>query len=433
MSSKLRWMPDWLTGPSLGQYLKVRPGDNTQPAQAAPAATQEEGEGLGSTKQLLKEQMVDSFFERALHQIEPESPDALDITDVVSDGAPPAIESLVEGVSHEPIFEVAEPLDDLVQVAEQDSYGDEVPGAHLPPDIVEEAYEEHTVDVVEPSKVGYYIFAITLGQYDFQLPDLSIDADYPLFVFPFGDAQAVISEVPLDVYSEEALQSKLNDPAWFEQTLRQHTKILSRVQAQVSIVPMRVCTICDSMEGLKAFLGEHHEDFVSTLQLIEGNHSWRFSIFCNEPRLRTLTAKASNRVRAIQAEMAGKSRVAGQPLHEKLEGVLEEEARSVCKACVKHSHGTLSVVSSRNMVQSFTEHEAGEAGKREIFRCDYLVSTGQREAFEKEIASLIEAYKSLGFELEVAGPHAAAQFASRKVLAAGKLKKNKPTAPVAAG
>lgn len=433
MSSKLRWMPDWLTGPSLGQYLNVRPGDKTQPADTAPAPKQEEGEGLGSTKQMLKEQMVDSFFERALHQIEPESPEAREVSSVDSDGAPPALESLVEGVSNEPIFEAGEPLDDAFLAVEQDTHGDEVPAAHLPPEIVEEAYEEHTVNVDVPEKVGYYVFAITLGQYEFQLPELSIDADYPLFVFPFGDAQAVISEVPLDIYSEEALQGRLNDPSWFEQTLRQHTKILSRVQAQVSIVPMRVCTICDSMKGLRAFLDEHHDDFVSTLQLIEGNHAWRFSIYCNEPRLRTLTAKASNRVRAIQAEMAGKTRAAGQPLHEKLETVLEEEARSVCKACVKHSHGTLSVISSKNLIQSFTEHEAGEAGKREIFRCDYLVSTARRGAFEKEIASLIEAYKALGFELEVAGPHPPAQFASRKVLAAGKLQKNKPATAVAAG
>ena len=427
-------MSDWLTGPSLGQYLRVRPGDNTQqPAAAVETAKQEEGEGLGSTKQMLKEQMVDSFFERALHQIEPDSPEATNGVDVVPDVPPLAIESLVEGVSHEPIFEAEEPLDNNLFVVEEDSYGDEVPDAHLPPDAVEEAYEEHTVEIEEPEKVGYYIFAITLGQHEFQLPDLTIDAEYPVFVFPFGSAQAVISKVPLDVYSEEALQAKLNDPSWFEQTLRQHTKILSSIQSQVSIVPMRVCTICDTMDGLNAFLGEHHDDFVSTLQLIESNHSWRFSIYCNEPRLRTLTAKASNRVRAIQAEMAGKTRAAGQPLHEKLETVLEEEARSVCKACVKHSHGTLSVISSRNLVQSFSEHEAGEAGKREIFRCDYLVSTAKRDAFEKEIASLIEAYKSLGFELEIEGPHPPAQFASRKVLAGGKQQKKKPAATVAAG
>ena len=409
MSSRLRWMPDWLTGPSLSQYMKVQPGDKTQPT----GTTKTAQKGLSSTKQILKKHMVDSFFERALHQIDPglvknreedEAPAFEEPFETASN-----VEPLTDVVNPEPIYEAELPLDNSFLVVEEGYYEEKIPDA-----------EEHLLAEKEGIQLGYYVFAITLGQFEFQLPDITIDAGYPLFVFPFGSAQAIISEVPLSVYSEEALQAKLNDPAWFESTLRKHTQILGRVQKQASIVPMRVCTICDSMQGLEAFLNEHHDDFVSTLELIDANHAWRFSIYCDEPRLRKLTAKASNRVRAIQAELAGKSRVAAQPLHEKLEAVLEEEARSVCKACVKHSHGTLSSLSSKNLIHPFTEEQAGEAQRREIFRCDYLVSVSDAGTFEQEILSLTGSYKTLGFELEVSGPRSPTRFAGRKVLPAGK-------------
>ncbi len=405
MSSRLRWMSDWLTGPSLGQYLKVRPGDKVQHV----GSTKTTEKGLHSTKQILKEHMVDSFFERALHQINPEREVEVkeDEVAVLEEPfvAPVNVEPLHDVVPHEPIYEAELPLDDSFLVVDENTYVEEAPSPAAPAS-------------TKDTRVGYYVFAIMLGQFEFELPDISIESGYPLFAFPFGSAQAVISKVPLNIYSEEALQAKLNDPSWFEETLRTHTQILGQVQAQASIVPMRVCTICDSMRGLEAFLNEHHDDFVSTLELIDGNHSWRFNIYCNEPRLRTLTAKASNRVRAIQAEIAGKSKKDAQPLHEKMEAVLEEEARSVCKACVKHSHGTLSSLASKNQVQPLTEEQAGETSRRDIFRCDYLISIANKESFKKEIFTLIESYKSLGFELEIEGPHSPAQFAGRKVLPA---------------
>lgn len=467
MSSKLRWMPDWLTGPSLGQYLRVRPGEKTQIAQANASETAaSEEQGLNSTKLLLKKHMVDSFFERALHHMDPEQEENSGLDDDAVPAEKPAevassVDAYADVVFHEPIFDAEMPLDDNFLVVDEDRYEEEEAEVALPvapevheldeedlsqgeplfevdetaeeddsifqpppgPELLFDSEEEETPDSAAQAKekpVGYYVFAITLGQFEFQLPGMSMDDAYPLFVFPFGSAQAVIAKVPLEVYSEHALQARLNDAAWFEQTLRKHNKILGQIQSQTSIVPMRVCTICDSMEGLEAFLNQHHDDFVSTLQLIESNRTWRFRVYCNEPRLRKLTARASNKLRAIQAEMAGKSEEEAQALYEKMEAVLEEEARSVCKACVKHSHGTLASIAVKNKVVSFPQDESGTPQKREIFRCDYLVSVLKKNAFGNELTSLIESYKALGFELEVEGPGSPAQFAGRKVLIAGE-------------
>lgn len=345
MASRRTWMHGWLVGPSLGQYFEIRSNKKEE----SPEPT------LNSTKQLLKKHMVDSFFERALHQIDPSEKEALQ------------------------------------QQAESSI-------------------------AIEEAPVGYYIFAITLERFEIRLPEKGIEPDYALFVFGFGKAQAVISKVPLSVYGENALQARLNDPSWFEQTLRRHNNILSQIQSQTFMVPMRVCTICDSMEGLSDFLEEHHDDFVSTLELIEGNQAWRFSIFCNQRKLRHLTERASNRVRAIQAELSGKLTDDGDPLWQKLESVLEEEARSVCRACIKHSHGMLSSLASRNLIHSQASLVGADTNEQEIFRCEYLVANKKEPHFTKEIQTLIQSYKSLGFDLKIEGPMAPGEFAKRNSL-----------------
>lgn len=441
MSQTRHWIRDWLTDPSLGQYFRIYdiPVPN---ADASPA--------LQSTKELLKEHMVDSFFASALHHIDgnetasapngkgspvepalsPPLPASNDITldnvlGTLSNGEnepidlPPieedhlsqALADVLELSDFAPASLQPKPFIEVEQHEEEPFIGgDSSPNGsyfdHAEPEIKENPVQQN----------GYYIFAITLSQYEYELPDTELASGYPLFVYGFGKIQAVLSEVPLDEYGEEALQLRLNNPTWFEQTLRKHNSILGMIQKVASMVPMRICTICDTSDALTAFLNEHHDDFVSTLELIEGNQSWTFSITCNRRKLRLLTKKASNRVRAIQAEVSGKSPEEVHSLYVKLEAVLEEEARSVCKACVKHSHGTLSSFASKNLIHTLSGENGGESDMQEIFKCEYLISNQSKENFLSELHSLKESYKSLGFDLQVDGPYPPSQFTDRKVL-----------------
>ena len=365
--------------------------------------------------------MVDTFFERALHQIEtPASQSAQPI----HAGDSPA--------HHISPFSYDDEEEDPFSAPEEDLNSGEsydldaaAPEEDYVSQTLAEVIDLNDFAIAEPSlespkaEVGYYVFAITLDQYDYDVPEDQIAGNYPLFVYGFNRIRAVLSEVPLDEYGETALQSRLNDPSWFEHTLKKHNSILSKIQSVVSMVPMRICTICDSTESLTAFLNEHHDDFVNTLELIEGNQSWRFSISCNQRKLRLLTEKASNRVRAIHAETSGKSAPEAQRLLLKLEQVLEEEARSVCRACIKHSHGSLSSFASKNLIHSLSGEERRDPSTmNEIFRCEYLVDNQAKEAFLQELYSLKESYKPLGFDLMIEGPFPPSQFTERKVLPA---------------
>lgn len=474
-----------MVGPSLGHYFHIH---TDTPSDKPTLHT------IQSTKQLLKEHMVDSFFERALREINAAdalaaaptpSLDGVAVEDrpavngnhnVLSPPLPsprsssPRIQLLTEPVEtkrlnrngpggktlHEttprestrrestrrestqpPSKETIralltgnalrseqEPADD--ETFEPVSPIDLPTRLHTPildasePDLPLYDHELHDDDEFfvdeDDVRFGYYVFAITLDQSAFSLPADNISADYPLYIHPHGNIRAILAEVPLDVYGENALQARLNDPSWFEAALKKHNRILSRIQSEVSIVPMRVCTICDSPESLDAFLDEHHDDFTNTLELIEGNQAWRLTISCNERKVRLLTEKASNRVRAIQAELIGKSSEDAQTLLMQLETVLAEEARSVCKACIKHSHGTLSLLASKTLTLDSAEHPPMPPADQDIFRCEYLISNLKSESFLDELKALQESYKSLGFDIQVEGPFPPEHFAERRVL-----------------
>lgn len=436
MSQTRYWIRDWLTDPPLRQYFRIRKS-------AAPDI--QPNPGLQSTKKILKEHMVDSFFERALHHIDRSEPATASISETTGNfnnfASPPsgqdpefaqimdAYDEFDEDYLDEPQIDeeyVSRALAEVIDINNislqdpeteelfiEDIYEDEEPFIESDPDTFDVEVEEPDN---APQQNGYYIFAITLSQYEYELPADQLVEGFPLFVYGFGKIQAVLSEIPLDEYGETALQLRLNDPSWFEQTLKKHNTILAKIQTVASMVPMRICTICDTSDALTAFLNEHHDDFVNTLELIEGNQSWRFVIACNRRKLNLLTRKASNRVRAIEAEISGKDDEDVEHLYAKLESVLEEEARSVCKACIKHSHTSLSSFASKNLIHSLSGNQDQDSDIQDIFRCEYLIPNSVKEAFLGELHSLKESYKSLGFELQVDGPFPPSQFTERKVL-----------------
>ncbi len=347
-------MHRWLLGPSLSHYLRVRP--------EAPCPDAYPEKSLQETKQLLKEHLLDTILERALGEMEGSAP------------PPPARQPALHPVVTPSVALAAPPK-----------------------------------PVSEPAAIGYYIYAVTLYTPDLWLAERGVDPTYPIYRYPFAKAQALISKVSLDEFGEKSLQLNLNDQAWFRDTVEKHNRVLAAVQSQGAIVPMRVCTICDSLESLKAFLKEHYDDFILTLGVIEGKKEWELQVLCNERKLRLLTEKASNRVRALQAEMTGKSPDEARRLRAELERVVVEETRAVCRACLRHSNGALTGYADGTAILPVVAERSAQ-GQRLIFNAAYLVNPEHTDSFARQVAQLQKSYESLGFEFVLAGPQPATHF-----------------------
>jgi hypothetical protein len=344
-------MHRWLLGPSLSRYLRVRPEDG-------PPLVRRDVDFF-ETKQLLKEHLLGTILERAL-----------------------------------------------------DGMADQVARPAPPPPKVSTALVPAPRGVTLPVAVGYYVYAITLYTPDLWLAERGVDPTHPIYRYPFGKAQALISKVSLEEFGERALQLNLNDRAWFRDTVERHNRVLAAVQTQGPLVPMRVCTICDSLENLKAFLQEHYDDFVLTLGVVEGKKEWEIEVYCNERKLRLLTEKASSRVRALQAEIAGKPAEETGALHSELERVVAEETRAVCRACIRHSNGALSGEAEGTAILPVAAGRTWH-GKRLIFHAAYLIHPAQGDGFEQQVKQLQKSYESLGFEFLPRGPLPATRFSEQ--------------------
>ena len=69
-----------------------------------------------------------------------------------------------------------------------------------------------------------------------------------------GELAALVSRVPLAEFGEEPLRRNLNDLAWLERVARAHEDVLEHALAATTIAPLRLCTMYESEERVRAML-----------------------------------------------------------------------------------------------------------------------------------------------------------------------------------
>jgi hypothetical protein len=216
-----------------------------------------------------------------------------------------------------------------------------------------------------------------------------------------------VSRVPRATFSGDALQASLNDHAWFKSTVRSHNHILSAIQQQGPLIPMRFCTICYEEDSLRDFLAENHEDFVATLGIIEGKQEWGVKLYCDEEKLFRLTEMASDRVRQLRADSRDALAVARRELQRRLQEVIAREADALRTRCVQHSHDVLTAHAEETVVNPLLEDPYPERKERLVHNAAYLIPDRNLPAFKNTLERFQKDYRSLRPRGGVGRPSAA--------------------------
>lgn len=117
---------------------------------------------------------------------------------------------------------------------------------------------------------GRYLYAVC------RAPDPSALAGVPgLFGAPLEliglrDLLAVVSDVPMSSFGEQALHRNLEDVDWLEDVVRVHDDVVRAVTACAPTAPMRLATVFFDDEAVRNRLREWYVDLVHVLDRIHG-------------------------------------------------------------------------------------------------------------------------------------------------------------------
>jgi hypothetical protein len=207
---------------------------------------------------------------------------------------------------------------------------------------------------------------------------------------------AVVSDVGLEEYGEEALRANLERMEWLEEVARGHDTVVQAVASRGPTAPLRLATICLDDDGVRRRLDEWHDQLVQALDRVEGRAEWSVKVVV--PTGDTVSAGAAPPVggaaylrRKKEESEARRSRQedaarAGETVHAELAKV--------------------SVASRR--LQPQDPRLTGHTGTM-VLNGAYLVEAAGGEAFAARVQTLAGAHP--GVRIEAAGPWPPYSFA----------------------
>jgi hypothetical protein len=123
-----------------------------------------------------------------------------------------------------------------------------------------------------------YLYAVTRGVTTEDLAGHTGLDDRPLEVVAHRGLDAVVSDVDLAEFDEDALRTNLEDLTWLERVARGHDEVVRAVAERGPTAPLRLATVCLADAGVRRRLDEWHDALVAALDRVEGRAEWSVKV-----------------------------------------------------------------------------------------------------------------------------------------------------------
>ncbi len=248
---------------------------------------------------------------------------------------------------------------------------------------------------------GLYIYCV--GPEHTEVPEglRGVDPQHPLMLIRHEHLAAVVSAVSLADFEEERLREHLQDMEWLERTARTHEDVLEAVGGEVTVIPMRLCSVYRDQEGVEEMLTREAEGLEAALRHLAGKSEWGVKAFVAAP---TELIDPTEPTESEKAESGtGYMRQRKEERDQRREG--DEQLYEACTLI----HERLSAVVAEALTSPPQRPEVTGRGEM-LLNGVYLVENGQRDEFLTLVDDLQAEYFAAGLELEATGPWPAYNF-----------------------
>lgn len=282
---------------------------------------------------------------------------------------------------------------------------DEAPAREVPPRRNEPPPREkpRAATSPEPSDApAWYVYGVINADSELTGSLAGVDPAHSVTVLREGELAAVASQVPLKQFDEARLREHLADMAWVEATARAHEAVLDQLCEQVTLIPMRMCTVYRTEGGIREMLSRESEPLLEALDLLDGKAEWGVKVF-------TDIARAGGGIRHVDTG-AGDSPGAAYMEHKRTERERREQAIEFAAEAAAQIHERLGALASDAQVIALQRREASGHQGEMILNGVYLVADDAVPAFHEEVQALRSEFEADAIELVATGPWPAYNF-----------------------
>ncbi|QLQ38192.1 GvpL/GvpF family gas vesicle protein [Micromonospora robiginosa] len=121
---------------------------------------------------------------------------------------------------------------------------------------------------------GVWLHAVTSTVDPASLAGVAGLAGTPVRAVTGAGLVAVVGDVPLTEYGEEALRRNLEDLGWLERAARAHHAVVDALARSGAVVPARLATVYRDDDRVAGVLAERHATLAGTLARLTGREEW---------------------------------------------------------------------------------------------------------------------------------------------------------------
>jgi hypothetical protein len=250
-----------------------------------------------------------------------------------------------------------------------------------------------------------YVYAITdAGHEEMPASARPMDPRYGIRSVEHGGIKAIVSDVTLGEFGEDALKEGLNDLGWLESKVKSHEHVVDSVRAQGSAVPMRFCTIYRDDAGVRGLLAEHHADLKRALAEVSGRAEYGVKALVDRNAFGEEISASDPEVAVVRNEAAkaegGKSYFLTKRLNDTVANRTDQRLREICN----EAHDRLRDVSLDARVNRPHSKELTGEERDMVMNCSYLIQDVDGERFLDLVRELDRQHSPHGLTFEATGP-----------------------------
>ena len=215
---------------------------------------------------------------------------------------------------------------------------------------------------------------------------------------------ALVSRVPLADFGAGPLRDNLNDLEWLERVARAHEAVLERVLAETTIVPLRLCTIYESEDGVREMLEREHDSLARALDTLAGRQEWGVKVLADEERLTEEARSRSTDAAALEDELDARTGGGAYMLRRRLERHVRDAADALASELAEQVHAQLQDWASDAVALAPQNPELSGHEGRMLMNGAYLVETERVDGLRALVSDLEERHRPLGVRIELTGP-----------------------------
>jgi gas vesicle protein GvpL/GvpF len=224
---------------------------------------------------------------------------------------------------------------------------------------------------------------------------------------PADGLTALVSDVDLAEFGEEALARNLEDLGWLEQVARAHHHVIESASQLLPLLPVSLATVYASEPSMTAAFAARRQDFTEALAMVRDRVEWGVKVYAQPKRTE------SDQTEPRQGDEAGTDTGPGSGLaylkrrREQLNA--SQDSRRDTAAAAHAVHSALAGQAIQARLHPPQSPRLSGADIPMLLNAAYLLGRAEDTVFQNAVAAVADAHPEL--RVELTGPWPPYSFA----------------------